>query len=42
MFSTRVPGAFEPNALSRLRDEKQRAGANLIDLTELNPTRTGL
>ncbi len=42
MFSRRLPGRFDPNALALLLEEKRRAGARLIDLTESNPTRVGL
>ena len=31
-----------PNPLTALLEEKRRAGARLLDLTESNPTRTGL
>jgi hypothetical protein len=42
MLSRRVPGAVPPNAWSRLLDEARAAGRALVDLTEQNPTRTGL
>jgi len=42
MFSSRLPWQLPRNRLSRLLDEKRRAGAELIDLTGSNPTRAGL
>ena len=41
MTSSRLPGNREPNAIARLADSKRRSGADLIDLTESNPTRAG-
>lgn len=41
-FSRRVPGDLRPNALARLLEEKRRAGARILDLTESNPTRAGI
>jgi alanine-synthesizing transaminase len=40
--SRRLPRDFEPNELTRLAAERRRAGVDLIDLTETNPTRVGL
>src|SRR2546428_2308283 len=42
MFSSRLPWQLPRNRLSRLLDEKRRAGAELIALTGSNPTRAGL
>jgi hypothetical protein len=42
MFSTRTRWDLRPNRLSRLREEKRRGGARVLDLTESNPTRVGL
>src|SRR5688572_13728133 len=42
MFSSRLPGSLEPNALARLIQAKRRGGASIVDLTESNPTRVGL
>jgi aspartate/methionine/tyrosine aminotransferase len=42
MFSSRLPGSLETNALARLIQAKRRGGASLVDLTESNPTRVGL
>ena len=41
MTSSRLPHNRELNALARLVAEKRRGGAELIDLTESNPTRAG-
>lgn len=41
-FSARAQLDTTPNRLSRLLDEKRRAGAPLIDLTESNPTAAGI
>ncbi len=41
MFSRRVPALQGVNPLSRLIEEKRRAGEPLLDLTESNPTRCG-
>jgi aspartate/methionine/tyrosine aminotransferase len=41
-FSTRLPSALEPNALSRLAARLRAEGHSWIDLTETNPTRVGL
>jgi aspartate/methionine/tyrosine aminotransferase len=42
MFSSRLPSALEPNALSLEIARLRASGAPLIDLTETNPTRVGL
>jgi len=42
MFSSRLPSNLSPNRLSRLTAEMRRGGADLLDLTESNPTRVGL
>ena len=42
LISGRVPRDLEPNDLSRAVAERRRAGADLLDLTETNPTRVGL
>jgi hypothetical protein len=42
VFSARTRWDRTANRLARLLDEKRRAGAPLIDLTESNPTRAGL
>lgn len=42
MFSTRTRWDLRPNRLSRLLEEKRRAGVRVLDLTESNPTRVGL
>jgi alanine-synthesizing transaminase len=39
MFSRRFKWDLEPNRLARLFEEKKRAGARILDLTESNPTR---
>lgn len=41
MFSNRIPGDFAENALTLKAQEMRRSGANLLDLTESNPTRAG-
>ncbi len=41
MFSRRLSWSFSSNALSRLLEEKREAGAEVLDLTESNPTRAG-
>jgi len=41
MFSSRFHWDLRPNRLTRLLDEKRRAGARVLDLTESNPTRAG-
>jgi aspartate/methionine/tyrosine aminotransferase len=42
MLSGRIPGSSAPNAWSRLLNELRAEGAQLLDLTEANPTRVGL
>jgi alanine-synthesizing transaminase len=42
MFSNRLPGHAEINALSRAVARLEAAGTALVDLTESNPTRVGL
>ena len=42
MFSNRLPGHAEVNALSRAVASLTAAGTSLVDLTESNPTRVGL
>ena len=42
MFSNRLPGHAEVNALSRAVASVTAAGTALLDLTESNPTRVGL
>ena len=39
MFSRRLSWSFSSNRLTRLLEEKKRAGAEILDLTESNPTR---
>jgi len=41
MFSSRFHWDLHPNRLARLLEEKRRAGAAVLDLTESNPTRAG-
>jgi hypothetical protein len=41
-FSRRLEWTQHPNAVTRLLEEKRRAGENILDLTESNPTRAGL
>jgi len=41
MFSSRFHWDLRPNRLTRLLDEKRRAGTRVLDLTESNPTRAG-
>jgi alanine-synthesizing transaminase len=41
-FSSRLPHGIQPNALSLLLDSKRRAGVEVLDLTESNPTRAGI
>ena len=41
MFSRRLNWDAPPNPLSLLLEEKKRAGARVLDLTESNPTRGG-
>ncbi|MFL6280161.1 MAG: pyridoxal phosphate-dependent aminotransferase [Vicinamibacterales bacterium] len=42
MFSSRVPGALEPNRLTQVLTRLRRAGAPLLDLTLTNPTAAGI
>jgi alanine-synthesizing transaminase len=42
MFSSRLPAALAPNAISQARTSLQARGVRLIDLTETNPTTIGL
>jgi alanine-synthesizing transaminase len=42
VFSSRVPGALEPNRLTRARQRLRAAGAPLLDLTLTNPTIAGI
>src|SRR5262249_34209487 len=42
LFSGRLNWALSVNPLARLLEEKRRAGAKLLDLTESNPTRAGI
>ncbi|HEY4085049.1 MAG TPA: pyridoxal phosphate-dependent aminotransferase [Bryobacteraceae bacterium] len=41
-FSSRLPRAMDPNALTLLLEAKRRAGEPVLDLTESNPTRAGI
>ena len=41
MFSSRFRWNFQPNRLTRALREKRRVGAEILDLTESNPTRAG-
>jgi aspartate/methionine/tyrosine aminotransferase len=42
MFSRRVPESLAPNALSSMARRLASSGAAIIDLTESNPTRSGI
>jgi alanine-synthesizing transaminase len=42
VFSSRVPGALEPNRLTRALQRVRASGASLIDLTLTNPTTAGI
>jgi len=42
MLSRRLPSISEPNAWTRALTARRAAGADLVDLTESNPTRLGL
>jgi len=42
VFSSRLNWSLRPNRLSALLEEKRAAGADVLDLTESNPTRAGL
>jgi aspartate/methionine/tyrosine aminotransferase len=41
MFSKRIKWGLETNQFARLVEEKKRAGAHILDLTESNPTQAG-
>jgi alanine-synthesizing transaminase len=41
MFSKRFKWSLEPSRFALLIEEKKRAGARILDLTESNPTRAG-
>jgi alanine-synthesizing transaminase len=42
MFSSRLDWDLQPNRIAALVEAKRRAGAEILDLTESNPTRAGL
>src|SRR5579885_1114421 len=42
MFSSRFRWDFRPNRITELLQQKRRAGTQILDLTESNPTRAGL
>src|SRR5215831_14627207 len=42
MTSTRIPDDFTPNRWAALLAERRASGRALLDLTDTNPTRTGL
>ena len=42
MFSNRLPGHADVNALSRAVARLKSAGTSIVDLTESNPTHVGL
>jgi aspartate/methionine/tyrosine aminotransferase len=42
MFSSRLPSALEPNAISKVASALRDAGVSLLDLTETNPSNVGL
>jgi len=42
IFSERLPPSLAANAIARAVDARRRAGLDLIDLTESNPTRVGI
>ncbi|MCX6623257.1 MAG: pyridoxal phosphate-dependent aminotransferase [Acidobacteria bacterium] len=42
MFSSRLEWSLAPNRLSEILDAKRQAAAEILDLTESNPTRAGL
>lgn len=42
MFSARLNWSVQPNPVAKLLNEKRRAGADILDLTESNPTRAQL
>lgn len=41
MISSRLPASLDANALARAIQNRRRAGAAIVDLTESNPTRAG-
>ena len=41
-FSDRLPREMRPNALSELLDRKRKSAAQILDLTESNPTHAGI
>lgn len=42
MFSSRLPWNLAPNRLSRALEARRAAGAEILDLTESNPTHAGI
>jgi alanine-synthesizing transaminase len=42
VFSSRLNWSLRPNRLSALLEERRKSGAQILDLTESNPTRAGL
>lgn len=42
MLSSRLNWSLRPNRLSALLEERRKSGAQVLDLTESNPTRVGL
>ena len=42
MFSSRLPAALAPNAITRAAQAARARGVRLLDLTESNPTRVGV
>jgi alanine-synthesizing transaminase len=42
MFSARLHWSLQPNPVAQLLDQKRAARADILDLTESNPTRAGL
>jgi aspartate/methionine/tyrosine aminotransferase len=42
MFSSRFHWDLRPNRIARALEERRRAGARILDLTESNPTRAGM
>jgi aspartate/methionine/tyrosine aminotransferase len=42
VFSSRLNWSLRPNRLSALLEERRKSGAQVLDLTESNPTRAGL
>ncbi len=41
-FSSRLPWPLDPSPLARALEKRRASGAPVLDLTETNPTRTGL